>query len=53
MIENVSEEGLNRELMEVVENEALRTHAHTLIYLFLGIFFIFLVLSLLFPSPLS
>ena len=44
----MAEESLNRELNELIDREALRTHSRTLIYLFLFIYVIFIIGSIVY-----
>ena len=45
----MAEETVNRELNELVDREALSTHARTLVFLFILIYVVFVVLSTVFP----
>ena len=40
---------MNRELNELVDREALSTHARSLVYLFILIYILFVFLSTVFP----
>ena len=45
----MAEETVNRELNELVDREALSTHARSLVYLFILIYILFVFLSTVFP----